>query len=97
MSTIHAEQEKARFRGNGPKAVIHLSLQGKGNVRKPLIASIIAKCYIHRGALVRRIDIDPVNQMLCPYSVLRAQAPQILTNGNVDQRGFGALMERLAP
>jgi hypothetical protein len=78
-----------------PKGIIHLSLQGKGGVGKSLVASIVAQYYAHRGADVQCIDTDPVNQTLSQYRALKTQHLKLLTNGNVDQRGFDALMERL--
>jgi hypothetical protein len=78
-----------------PKGVIHLSLQGKGGVGKSLVASIVAQYYAHRRIDVHCIDTDPVNQTLSQYRALNAQHLKLLTNGNVDQRGFDALMERL--
>lgn len=78
-----------------PRGIIHLSLQGKGGVGKSLIASIVAQYYAYRGAEVQCIDTDPVNQTLSQYRALKAQHLKLLTNGNVDQRGFDQLMERL--
>ena len=78
-----------------PRGIIHLSLQGKGGVGKSLIASIVAQYYGYRGAEVQCIDTDPVNQTLSQYRALKAQHLKLLTNGNVDQRGFDQLMERL--
>lgn len=78
-----------------PKGIVHLSLQGKGGVGKSLVASIVAQYYAYRGAEVQCIDTDPVNQTLSQYRALKAQHLNLLTNGNVDQRGFDQLMERL--
>ena len=77
------------------KGVVHLSLQGKGGVGKSLVASIIAQYYTQRGIEIQCIDTDPVNQTLSQYRRLKAQHLQLLNNGNVDHRGFDALMERL--
>lgn len=81
--------------GRTPRGIIHLSLQGKGGVGKSLVASIVAQYYGYRGAEVQCIDTDPVNQTLSQYRALKAQHLRLLTNGNVDQRGFDQLMERL--
>ena len=78
-----------------PRGIIHLSLQGKGGVGKSLVASIVAQYYGYRGAEVQCIDTDPVNQTLSQYRALKAQHLKLLTKGNVDQRGFDQLMERL--
>lgn len=78
-----------------PRGIVHLSLQGKGGVGKSLVASIVAQYYGYRGAEVQCIDTDPVNQTLSQYRALKAQHLKLLTNGNVDQRGFDQLMERL--
>lgn len=78
-----------------PRGIVHLSLQGKGGVGKSLVASIVAQYYGYRGAEVQCIDTDPVNQTLSQYRALKAQHLNLLTNGNVDQRGFDQLMERL--
>jgi hypothetical protein len=95
MIPIQTEDEASSLSGKRPKGVIHLSLQGKGGVGKSLIASIVAQYYIERGASVECIDTDPVNQTFCQYSLLKAQPLNVLRDGNVDQRCFDALMDRL--
>jgi len=95
MIPIQTEDEASSLSDERPKGVIHLSLQGKGGVGKSLIASIVAQYYIERGVRVQCIDTDPVNQTFCQYSLLKAQPLNVLRDGNVDQRGFDALMDRL--
>lgn len=85
-----------RNNGNQDGATIHLSLQGKGGVGKSLIASLLAQYFKHRkGAPVRCIDTDPVNQTLSQYRELGAQRLELLREGSVDQRMFDGLMETL--
>lgn len=96
MSNIPSELDgNVEPSGRTPRGIIHLSLQGKGGVGKSLVASIVAQYYGYRGAEVQCIDTDPVNQTLSQYRALKTQHLKLLTNGNVDQRGFDQLMERL--
>ena len=94
-STLSELDENVELSDRTRKGIIHLSLQGKGGVGKSLVASIVAQYYGYRGAEVQCIDTDPVNQTLSQYRALKAQHLKLLTNGNVDQRGFDQLMERL--
>ena len=94
MSTIPNEHADIP-ENSGKKGVIHLSLQGKGGVGKSLVASIVAQYYTERGADVKCIDTDPVNQTLSQYKALNATHLKLLVSGNIDQRGFDDLMERL--
>jgi cellulose biosynthesis protein BcsQ len=74
---------------------IHMSLQGKGGVGKSLIASILAQYLRHHNHSVECIDTDPVNRTFSQYKSLNASRLELLRNGNIDPRGFDALMERL--
>jgi hypothetical protein len=74
---------------------IHLTLQGKGGVGKSLVASILAQYFRHRGAEVRCLDTDPVNQTFSQYAELGAEHLALMHDGRIDSRGFDALMERL--
>ena len=78
-------------RGNS----IHLSLQGKGGVGKSFIASILAQYFRARQKAVCCIDTDPVNTTLFQYKSLGVTRLELLREGNVNQRGFDILMERL--
>ncbi|MBV9265391.1 MAG: conjugal transfer protein TraL [Acidobacteriaceae bacterium] len=76
-------------------SAIHLSLQGKGGVGKSLVASILAQYFVENGRKVECIDTDPVNQTFLQYRALGARHIDLMRDGNIDQRGFDALMERL--
>lgn len=84
--------------GNGktmePTAV-HLSLQGKGGVGKSLVASILAQYLTDRGRSVRCIDTDPINQTLLQYRALQVHHLKLLRDGEIDQRRFDDLIDRL--
>lgn len=84
--------------GNGsatsPTAV-HLSLQGKGGVGKSLVASILAQYLSNRGHNLRCIDTDPLNQTFLQYKSLQVRHLKLLRDGDIDQRGFDELLERL--
>lgn len=74
---------------------IHLSLQGKGGVGKSLVASILAQYFRHTGRDLCCIDTDPVNQTLSQYKALGAQHLDLMEDGQVDQRRFDGLIERM--
>jgi hypothetical protein len=78
-----------------PQSAIHLSLQGKGGVGKSLIASILAQYLVENSRKVECIDTDPVNQTFSQYRALAARHIELMRDGNIDQRGFDSLMERL--
>lgn len=78
-----------------PSSAIHLSLEGKGGVGKSLIASILAQYFVENGRKVECIDTDPVNQTFSQYRALGARHIELMRDGNIDQRGFDGLMERL--
>src|SRR5436305_2418146 len=77
------------------ESAIHLSLQGKGGVGKSLVASILAQFFMENGRKVECVDTDPVNQTFAQYRALGARHVELMRHGNIDQRGFDALMERL--
>ena len=74
---------------------IHMSLQGKGGVGKSLVASILAQYFQFTGRQIECIDTDPVNRTFSQYKAVNASRLELLRNGNIDPRGFDALMERL--
>ena len=71
---------------------IHMSLQGKGGVGKSLIASILAQYLQSRNQRIECIDTDPVNRTFSQYKAVNASRLELLRNGNVDPRGFDALV-----
>jgi|GraSoiStandDraft_4_1057263.scaffolds.fasta_scaffold355687_2 hypothetical protein len=95
MSTIQAENATVEREADVANGSIHLSLQGKGGVGKSLIASILAQYFRQKGDDVQCIDTDPVNQTLAQYRALRAQHLELLLDGQVDQRRFDVLLERI--
>lgn len=74
---------------------IHMSLQGKEGVGKLLIASILAQYLQSRNQRIECIDTDPVNRTFSQYKGVNASRLELLRNGNIDPRGFDALVERL--
>lgn len=81
-------------KGREPVA-IHLSLQGKGGVGKSLVASILAQYMIQRGHAVHCIDTDPLNQTFLQYQALQVRHLKLLRDGEIDQRVFDVLIDRL--
>ena len=99
-NTTNANGHDAALALTGPAAsasapTIHFTLQGKGGVGKSLVASILAQYFLHRGANIRCLDTDPVNQTFSQYEALCAEHLQLMSDGKVDSRGFDTLMERL--
>src|ERR1051325_3736323 len=86
--------------GNGKSATaepiaVHLSLQGKGGVGKSLVASILAQYLVQRGQAVHCIDTDPLNQTFLQYEALQVRHLKLLRDGEIDQRVFDVLVDRL--
>lgn len=81
--------------GNGQGTSVHLSLQGKGGVGKSLIASVLSQYFRSKDRALHAVDADPVNQTLAEYRALRVERLNLLKDGNVDQRVFDTLMERI--
>lgn len=76
-------------------SAIHMSLQGKGGVGKSFIASILAQYFLSKDRQIESIDTDPVNRTFSQYKAVNATRLELLRDGNIDPRGFDALMERL--
>jgi adenylylsulfate kinase-like enzyme len=76
-------------------ATVHFVLQGKGGVGKSFVASILAQYFQARGRNVRCFDTDPVNQTFAQYRELGVERLDLLADGNIDQRAFDGLVERL--
>ena len=73
---------------HGPTAnAIRLSLQGKGDVDKSLVVSILAQYFMSRACPVRCIDADPVKGTLSQYTDLNVEGLD-LRDGSVGQRGL---------
>jgi len=81
--------------GNSEATSVHLALQGKGGVGKSLIASVLCQFFASRHRALHGVDADPVNQTLAEYRALGVERLNLLKDGNVDQRQFDALMERI--
>jgi hypothetical protein len=60
-----------------------------------LVASILAQYFMENSRRVECVDTDPVNQTFAQYRALGARHVELMRDGNIDQRGFDALMERL--
>jgi hypothetical protein len=74
---------------------VHLSLQGKGGVGKSLVASVLCQYFVSQARGLHAVDADPVNQTLAEYRALGVERMNLLKDGNVDQREFDVLMERI--
>jgi hypothetical protein len=59
------------------------------------LASILAQYFHFTGRQIECIDTDPVNRTFSQYKAVNASRLELLRNGNIDPRGFDALMERL--
>jgi hypothetical protein len=79
----------------GQETTVHLSLQGKGGVGKSLVASVLSQYFASKDRVVHAVDADPVNQTLAQYEALVVERLNLLKNGNVDQRAFDILMQRM--
>ncbi len=86
---------KTNGNNNGQGTTVHLSLQGKGGVGKSLVASLLSQYFIAKDRTVHAVDADPVNQTLAEYQALGVERLNLLKDGNVDQREFDTLMERI--
>src|SRR6185312_5502499 len=60
-----------------------------------LMASILAQYFVENSRKVECIDTDPVNQTFSQYRALNTRHIELMRDGNIDQRGFDGLMERL--
>lgn len=86
---------KTNGNNNGQGTTVHLSLQGKGGVGKSLVASLLSQYFMSKERTVHAVDADPINQTLAQYQSLSVECLNLLKNGNVDQREFDTLMERI--
>jgi hypothetical protein len=80
---------------NGQGTTVHLSLRGKGGVGKSLVASVLSQYFLSKDRTLHAVDAEPVNQTLAQYEALVVERLNLIKNGNVDQRAFDILMERM--
>jgi hypothetical protein len=85
----------SKSNSNGRGTSVHLLLQGKGGVGKSLIASVLSQYFVSKEGVLHAVDADPINQTLAEYRALRVEQLNLLKDGNVDQRVFDTLMERI--
>lgn len=85
----------SKTNSNGQGTTVHLALQGKGGVGKSLIASVLSQYFVSKERALHAVDADPINQTLAEYRALRVERLNLLKDGNVDQRVFDTLMERI--
>lgn len=85
----------SKVNSNGQATSVHLLLQGKGGVGKSLIASVLSQYFASKERALHAVDADPINQTLAEYRGLRVEPLNLLKDGNVDQRAFDTLMERI--
>jgi hypothetical protein len=78
-------------------APVHIILQGKGGVGKTFVAAMLAQ-YLKRdgGPGPLCIDTDPVNASFSGYKSLDVRTLAIVENGEVNKRGFDAVVELIA-
>jgi Mrp family chromosome partitioning ATPase len=87
----------SNINGSGPSGqpTIHLVLQGKGGVRKSVVASWLAEFLIKRGQLVRCIDGDPVNRSFAQYKAFSAEKLDLVNiNAVLDRTCYDGFVER---
>ena len=81
---------------NGYGSSVHLSLQGKGGVGKSFVASLLSQYFREKhGEKVFCIDSDPINATLSGYEELNADHLKVMHRGQVHERHFDALIERI--
>lgn len=74
---------------------LHLTLQGKGGVGKSLATVLLAQYLDNKGGTVVCADTDPVNATFTQYNSLNVAHVDIAEGGNVIQRKFDPLMEKI--
>jgi hypothetical protein len=86
--------ESGRSNRNGSS--VHFSLQGKGGVGKSFVASLLSQYFREKnGQNVFCIDSDPINATLSGYAELKADHFNVMHQGQVHERQFDALIERI--
>src|SRR5216684_5647350 len=93
--SMEGERHMSKANGNSDGTSVHFALQGKGGVGKSLIASVLSQFFVWKDRALHAVDADPVNQTLAEYRALGVERLNLLKNGNVDQREFDTLMERI--
>src|SRR5258706_11615965 len=94
-SFMEGVRHMSKANGNSDGTSVHFALQGKGGVGKSLIASVLSQFFVWKDRELHAVDADPVNQTLAEYRALGVERLNLLKNGNVDQREFDTLMERI--
>ena len=75
---------------------VHVSIQGKGGVGKSFVASLLSQYFLEKlGGNVFCIDSDPINATLSGYAELKADHIDVMRQGQVHERQFDALVERI--
>jgi hypothetical protein len=75
---------------------VHFSLQGKGGVGKSFVASLLSQYFLEKNEQkVFCIDSDPINATLSGYEELKADHFNIMHRGQVHERQFDTLVERI--
>jgi shikimate kinase len=76
-------------------ATVHLVLQGKGGVGKSFVSAILAQYLRPKSASLHCLDTDPVNATFAQYSQLKAEHVNILKRGNIHEKEFDVLVDRI--
>ena len=76
-------------------ATIHFILQGKGGVGKSMIAVMLYQALRHFDKEVIAFDTVPVNSTFASFKELNVTPIDVMSDGNIDQRKFDALLEAL--
>jgi hypothetical protein len=80
---------------NGHKTTAHFVLQGKGGVGKSYVSAVLAQYFQHKGKPLHCVDTDPVNATFAQYKRLSADHLHILRRGNVHEKLFDQLVDRI--
>lgn len=75
---------------------VHFVMQGKGGVGKTTIASLLSQYLKDQDPQTLCIDADPVNASLSDFKALDPFFLPIVENGEVNQRIFDELVEKIA-
>lgn len=77
-----------------PKAIVNMSLQGKGGVGKSLVATLLTQYLQGKNIQPKCFDTDPINQTFAGYKALNVQKLRLgNTVDEINPRSFDALME----
>ena len=73
----------------------HISLQGKGDVGKSVVASLLAQYRQALGNLELCVDTDPVNATLSGYKSLTTKRLDLLKDNRINEVQYDELIETI--